>query len=414
MTINRKVLIITYAFFPMNTAGIYRIASFGKHLSSFDWEPIILCPNWTANNTKGKGIRDYDPTLLKKDPCEVVRSPLSVPRQGTLSGWWVRKKWKNADRENLKVGFRPLFESMLNYGRKELTKGGFDIILSSAFPYLTLHLAGILSKEFEIPWVADFRDLCDQGYDLNPKELPRMIQVEKEIAASAAALTTVSEPLAELLKARYDKPVHVVLNGFNPDDYQMEAVPLSAKFIISYCGVFGPGRDPLPVFDALDYAAKKGKNGLNDLEIRFYGISATKLGRLVWNRPCKKHVKAMGYVEREKILAIQKSSDALLLMSHSTGVGIMTSKIFEYLGSGRPILSIPGDKGVTDALLKETGAGYIADTPEKFMALLDTWLKEWRKNGKLEHRRDEAAVRKYTRKAQASNLAQVLNSVVSG
>jgi glycosyltransferase involved in cell wall biosynthesis len=414
MTINRKVLIITYAFFPMNTAGIYRIASFGKHLSSFGWEPVILCPNWTAENTKGKGIRDYDPTLLGKDPCEVVRAPLSVPRQGTLAGWWVRKKWKHADREDLKVGFRPLFENLLNCGRKALTKGGLDAILSSAFPYSTLHIAGILSEEFKIPWVADFRDLCDQGYDLNPDDLPRMIQAEKEVAASAAALTTVSEPLADLLRSRYDQPVHVVLNGFNPDDYRIEAAPLSDKFIISYCGVFGPGRDPLPVFDALDYAVRKDKNGLNDLEVRFYGISATKLGRLVWNRPCNRHVKAMGYVEREKILVVQKSSDALLLMSHSTGVGIMTSKIFEYLGSGRPILSIPGDEGGTDALLRETNAGYIADTPEKFMVLLDIWLKEWRKNGKIEPERDEAAIRKYTRESQARNLAYVLNSVVSG
>ena len=74
---------------------------------------------------------------------------------------------------------------------------------------------------------------------------------------------------------------------------------------------------------------------------------------------------------------IQIRACNLLHLAHGGQKGIMTGKIFEYLGARRPILFILGDNDCEDALLKEIQAGVICRNTEEAAAQLLRWYRQW-------------------------------------
>ena len=66
------------------------------------------------------------------------------------------------------------------------------------------------------------------------------------------------------------------------------------------------------------------------------------------------------YLPRREVLAIQKDSEALLLLipeSGGRGRAVLSAKVFEYLAAERPILAAVPPDGAAADLLRETGAG---------------------------------------------------------
>jgi hypothetical protein len=72
-----------------------------------------------------------------------------------------------------------------------------------------------------VPWVGELRDLWTDNHYYTFPTWRRVLEtwIERRTLRTAAGLVTVSEPLAQMLRLRYDMPVCVVLNGFDPADY---------------------------------------------------------------------------------------------------------------------------------------------------------------------------------------------------
>jgi glycosyltransferase involved in cell wall biosynthesis len=121
----------------------------------------------------------------------------------------------------------------------------------------------------------------------------------------------------------------------------------------------------------------------------------------------------MGRVSFEDSIKAQQEASAVLLLpiSELQVRGSMTAKIFEYLGSGRPILSVPGDGGVTDAVLEETQAGVIGRTAEQIAEILIEWIDQWERTGKVEYNPRQDKMLFYTRENQTKRLAEILDQI---
>src|SRR5204862_2546476 len=66
------------------------------------------------------------------------------------------------------------------------------------------------------------------------------------------------------------------------------------------------------------------------------------------------------YVPRRRSLALQRDSDALLLLipeAGGRGQGVLSGKVFEYLAAERPILAAVPPDGAAADLIRQTGAG---------------------------------------------------------
>ena len=70
----------------------------------------------------------------------------------------------------------------------------------------------------------------------------------------------------------------------------------------------------------------------------------------------------MPYLPRPEALALQRDSEALLLLipeADGRGRGVLSGKVFEYLAAERPILACVPPDGEAAALLRETDAGVV-------------------------------------------------------
>jgi hypothetical protein len=128
-----------------------------------------------------------------------------------------------------------------------------------------------------------------------------------------------------------------------------------------------------------------------------------------------------GHINRSEALGLLSQADALLLLSvDAPGVqdvfyskGIYPGKTFEYFGARRPILCVPGDRGLLDDLIRKTQTGVVLRTPLEVADHLTQALRDWKAGREFLYRPDEAVVSRYTRRGLASRLAAILDEVVS-
>ncbi|MFH1731614.1 MAG: glycosyltransferase [Planctomycetota bacterium] len=407
----RRVLIISRAYYPHCSPGSHRIAGIAKHLPEFGWTPVIVCPDWTPQNC----FERCDASLQCRDTCEVVRVPYAVHAGYTPAALWHRllnrmHHWSLPHLAPLR-----LLRDLEARAERLLSERTFDAIVASHPPTMALTAAARVSEKSGVPWVADLRDLV-VGRRPTPPLCPlKRLHVRRHAAVrrSARALVTVSPPLAERLAQQHPgTPVDVVCNGFDPDNYADGVEPDGDRFTMAYCGEIMSTESPALLFDALDHILRSGAEKLQRFRLRFYGTTPAKVERHLKGRRCAQLVHVMGRVPFDESIRAQQEANALLVLSCPGTKGILTSKVFEYLGARRPILAVPSDGGVIDLLLEETRAGKIGRTAEEIADILLDWVAEWKENGGPAWHGRAGAVEQYTRRSQAARMAQVLDRAV--
>ena len=298
-----------------------------------------------------------------------------------------------------------------------------DVIFSSSLPNTVHLIANKLSKAFDIPWVADFRDLWTQnpymqrtGMLLSWEE-----HLEQRVLNRADAMITISDGLKEDLESRYQVPVFAIPNGFDPDEVESDGATRSEgiaedRFTLTFTGTIYPGkRDPSPLFEAMLILKDEGRLGDDEMLIRFYGRKQEFIAELLAGRfsGLKNCVELSGAVPREEALQAQRDSTALLLLEwvDPRAQGVYTGKIFEYLAANRPILSIGPEGGVLERLIDNTRTGFQATDPQIIADKLSDWLRTFRENKKIEHDPDLEEIAQYSRKRQTETLAEILLQV---
>lgn len=403
-TVSPTVLIVTDAYYPLTMAGAHRPAKMAKFLSAFGWRPIVLCREWTAANGAG-----YVDSSLGRDVdvCETIR----VPHPG-LSPSIGRRLLRKV--EDLLWPYRApiaLQRAMVRSGCALAASRKIDALWSSFAPGFVHGVASSLARRFEIPWVADFRDLPDQTF--HDYRARRLVAAERRVCAGAGALTVTTPALAEILARRHDVPVHVIANGFDEDDYPSRAPAPRPHFVIAYFGILYPFRDPTPVFAALDALAAASRIELEVVRVRFYGSDAARIQSLAQRFACRDSVEVLPRVGRSAMLELQRDASVLLNLQSSEAGGAVPSKLLEYVGARRPVLNVPGDGGPIDELVRNTRSGITARGREEVAVAIADWFAEWRRCGVTTLDENGETARDYSRRRQAEKLSDVLRSVRS-
>lgn len=400
---SHRVLMIAWHYYPSNTSGAHRPAKFAKYLPEFGWTPTVLCAEVTPDNCQGT----YDPTLVSQGRiCETIRVPYPAPRRRSV-GSVMRRLGRYVVPCRGPLGY---VRRMVRTGVDLVEGRGFDAVWSTAPPCLTHYVAGRVVSRRPLPWVADFRDLQDQSSsDLLAK---REASYELKVSAAANDYVVVSRPLAKGLATRSAKQVHVIHNGFDPADYTEARVAPSEKFVIAYMGILHAYMDPRPLMEALDRLAEVGEIDLEDVEITFHGASPEHVKSLAQGYRSAGVIACHERVPFAEMVRVQKRATVLLVLSCRESPGIMTGKIFGYLGAERPVLDIPGG-GVTTELLEETGVGQSASTPEQVAQVLRHWYREWKQTGSVAWKGRRDRVERYSWREHARRLAEVLDSCLS-
>jgi hypothetical protein len=257
-------------------------------------------------------------------------------------------------------------------GRILLKKWPVDIIYASAMPYTSFLIAKKLSDEFNIPWIAEFRDLWSDNHYREFGPLRNYIDSKMEncVLKSSSGIVTVSEPMAKVLKNKHNKLCESITNGFDHEDYKPNDFLDDKKAIrIIYTGnIYPQKRDPSVLFCAI--------NKLNELKkyikVDFFGSSIDFVYDIADRFDCRDVVSVSSPVPYNDSLDLQKKADLLLLLlwNDKRENGVFTGKFFEYIGSGRPIIAIGSSENVASKVILEKKIGFVSLDPEEIAEIL--------------------------------------------
>lgn len=416
-----RILLITFYFPPYNTIGSIRTGKFAKYLHSNGHDVRVL----TAKSLPLPDDLTLEVTvdLVKSSqwvnvnclPELAAGGRKSVSVKGYASGSTIISKLGRCYKELINfpdeaVGWIPFGYSS---GKKTISDWKPDLIYASATPYSSLIIGDLLSRRYCIPWIAEFRDLWSGNQTHHHTVIRNWFEsrLEKSVVKTASAIVTVSQPLADTLKSKYSQPVHVVQNGFDPDDFPADFPEKSEEhsaLLISYTGLMVKDyRDPSPLFQAVSDLGEVGKQ----ITINFYGRYSALALPIAEKYQLSGQVYAYPSVSNKESLRIQIESDVLLhlLWNDIDQPGVLTGKLYEYLGARRPILAVGKYHHQDEAaqLIVSRGAGLATNDPNVIKQKLIDWMNEKRQNGFI-RQLPESVHQGLTRADQFKQLEKIL------
>ena len=426
---DNKVLIVSYFYPPHISPGAIRASKYAKYLPEYDWTPLVL----TADKN------DY----VSGMPLEIPPDSLFRTRQFDING--IAKKFVSnngsrieevrANRKSLKSRFislgRNVYASIVNFpdgqigwypyarleGLRIIRNEKPRIIFSTSSPTTDHLIAYRLKRKTGLPWVAELRDLWTQNHNYQRARPLCYLEMglEKHVLNAADAVVTVSESWAEELRKRIRVPVRVISNGFDSSDYPSR-VPLAKPFTISYTGILYAGnQDPAPLFDAIAAMHRKGLISPRKVHLRFIGRYVDSVLDIAKQRGISEYLEIRETISREEALRLQAESALLLVLSWNgpQRVGWIGLKLYEYFGSGRPVLAIgPKDCG-SSVLTAQLNAGFIAENAQQVESILLNALTEFENTGDVSFSPDVEGLRRFERRNLTGELAAILDRVIN-
>lgn len=411
----KKLLVLAYRFPPFAGTSATRVACFAKYLADYGWEPSVITADWRADNCEQFDLL-YGERLKK---WVVARVPVRDIRRMPAVGKLPHQKLVQAiKREVAKYqNTRDWVGNVKKVVPDVMSEHGpFDAIFATAPPWSVLEAAAWVADKYQLPWIADFRDIFEETV---PEYLWRFqARRERSWLRNCEGIVTVSEPLAEKLRLRHRQSVGVVQNGYDPEEYEEAKKNLEPNdtrvFRIVYTGMLYPlghpaRESPRVLLAALDSLAEAGQVDLNDFEIDLIGTPKSKVLPHLKGFRSASRVNIIEWVDRQEAYRRQVSATLLLLLGSSQMAGIMTAKVFEYLASGRPILMVPSNKDSLDELLKSSGAGWAVSTEQECVGVIRKLYSEWQSSSRLPDVPSEGAVLQYSRRVQTGQLSTLIN-----
>jgi len=421
---SRKLLMLAFFFPPLGGAGCQRPLKFVKYLPQFGWKTVVV-------TSESRDYHIVDTGLM----AQLTGAPYHLVRTRTLEltavyQWlykmrlnplahWLRQRELQFNMPDRRIGWLPAAYAA---GLQAIHQRRPQAILSSSAPFTSHLVALLLKQKTGLPWVADFRDEWTDTPYFHYSRFARAINrwMEKQVLQRADCIVSVNEEITRLLAAKRPAGERVkfctIPNGFDSDDIHRATAgvrPARDKFVLTHLGSFYASRTPDDFLAALSQLLESGELPREELEVRFVGspadatqVTALKLQDCVRN--------AIGFVAHDHALQHGAEAAVLVLIVHrQAGMRATTSKLFEYLALGRPILGIGAKDTDCGEIIERTRTGINvaygdrAGIAEAIRRLHAIW-----KQGETGFQPDWDAIHRYDRRSAARALSQSLDALV--
>jgi glycosyltransferase involved in cell wall biosynthesis len=261
-------------------------------------------------------------------------------------------------------GYRGFYRPACEHAEALIRRHRPDLLFTMSSPYTALRIGHALKARTGIPWVADLRDLWLDNHFGYPYSAPRRLLdawLEARWLASADCVTTATRGLAAALRARHPRTrVECVYNGFGEPDGASVPAPASegGAFRIVFTGKLyeDPRHSVQPLLQALQLLRSR-PGGLQDLTVEFVGVVNREFHEALRTADLDRVVRWTGLVGPSEAIRKQRAADLLLVLIPEDQVVSVPTKLFDYLGTGRPVLLIGPPQGEAAGILRSVGAG---------------------------------------------------------
>jgi len=401
-----NVLVVAYYFPPMGLSGVQRTMKFVKYLPEFGWRPIVLTAGEMPYYATDESLmQELDP-LVDTDYVRIVRTEESGAPASILAkkeGAALKlpsARYQRIRSKLLQTIYQP--DSRIKWKTPALEMADrifaeerIDAIYATAPPYTDFLIARELSKRHNVPFLMDYRDAWVGNPALNfyatPFHKAYARKLEDECLRGSSAITVISRTMKEVLLRDYPflshEDVTILPHGYDPEDLVAAASHVDRfrkpeKFRMTYGGAFYvgyPGRSPVPMLEAVKRAIETEPQLENDLEMVFAGIVHKDYARSIEKMGLNHLVTAMGYLPHREEVALLLASDVLWMIASDPFS--TPGKLYEYLGTHKPILGLVMPGGHAEKILKDYGAA-VTVAPKDVDAIADAILDlyhRWKK-----------------------------------
>lgn len=375
-----KILLLTHYFPPVRSIATHRPYSWARTWAEAGHEVHVVTPSKYSFDAPFEldlpcdGFTVHTVPYLGRAPVGDVSAPIDDTRQstvnpGSLPLWYRIKRFTRPLRQYLGwlADIRTLSTPSLVKKCLTLTaEKQFDIIVSTFGPASATIAASIVARRTGIRWVADYRDLWTGSYIERSSWLTDITGgwFERRIIAPAELLVTVSDGLAERLRARHSKPCVVSMFGYLEYDTFFPLKEMSwsdDKLHFVYTGRVYPANQGMEaLFAGIAKALAARPDLARIVAVDFFGPEQDFLAHLQRRYSTSEIVRLHGECSHGDARARQDKADALMFFDwldpHSPGV--LTGKLFEYLHAGKRILVVrPSSASEAVALIERVGSG---------------------------------------------------------
>lgn len=360
-------------------------------------------------------------------------------RRTDPSGWRERKRTRDAtsSRDGALPGrsyvARPLrrfVRSLLQPDEMVLSAGSFGraayaecrrlqelgrsvLVLASGPPWSTMLVGRRIARRCMVPLVLDFQDLWASNPVVRRPFLWRMLARELERRCVAAARGTVfvnrevGNDLMDWHPELQSRPHTVAPIGFRGDVPVSLAVRPASELRIGHFGSLYGDRSFRALLEAGDRLRVSGRRVVlhwfgvmhDESPDRARMIGAIDSGLLVMH----------GAVPRDEALQLMRECDLLLTVPSPSYPQELTTKLYDYLEAGRPILALAQPGSLLDRLVRESDVGraFAPGDSDGVQAFIETCLATG-----MTFRPIRAALAPHGLLAGASGVAGLLNQLL--
>ena len=408
-----KVVLILCDLFP--PAFGPRMGYLCKYLKIKGWHPVVITED-VNENTYSFLCNEVDATYIRYYKKTGLTGKISW-------GWTFIRDSLFGYKDNL----------MYREALHKMKKHPFDLILCSTYRTFPMKAAWRLSRKSGLPLVVDLRDIIEQyaGNEFITHSIPKIFGIDKVISShfkkrnlktrnkilrEAACVTTISPWHVSVLSA-YNKNTKLIYNGYDPEFF-FPAHKTASQFFITYTGrlLSIAMRNPDLLFRAMERLANERTITPDMFRVRWF---VDEKSRQIIEQETKKYsgvaifMDYPDYIPASDIPRTLNESEIILVLTNKSDAngpkGVMTTKFFESLAVGKPILCVRGDERCLEEAINRTRSGLAAHNVDEVYDFIKYHYSRWKAGMPYRDNSDKEEISKFSREAQALQFIEIFD-----
>ncbi|WP_026968968.1 hypothetical protein [Algoriphagus terrigena] len=376
----KKIILVSFYFSPCTLTPAQRITFWAENFHRFGYYPIVVTRAWNKDlkthlDTKvpfEKEIEvqkfpNFEVHYLPFKPGILDRSFRKFG-EGKLRPFFLLTKLLDVMMAQFTLAFTS-YSNFLPHLHKLIQKENPEKMLISGAPFYLFRLGYSLRRIFGISWIADYRDdwstnelQMEKGGGSIRKWVAKIeSKYEEKWVGTADSIISVSDPYTKRICDFLRKPGITIQNGFEESLLDLTEVALYRQFTVIYSGVLYPSQELSFIIEVLNRCNEAG----SPFRLVFLGAGFDPKEKVRIESLVPKHltpwVEVTARFPRQEAIQRLRKAHVLLGMAYGKMKGIPSSKLYEYLALGKPILLCPSDGDVMESMVMEAGIGFVAN-----------------------------------------------------
>ena len=431
MSFKRKhIVIIAQKFPPHSNVGGRRPYFFSKYLTELGYKVSVITGNYPI---KENMIWETDLSFLKiiKLDSETLTAE-EKDFKNFLYYFLKNSRHSILNRISWKIGelFLQLdFNDRLDFNEYKLAKelGKIDYVVATGGPWSMFEYGVRLKSASNAKLILDYRDpwnvvnkdvylesLNNKGFGSVFIKKKQLSLERKYLEVSSAVITVSSSISLNCKKILGRNNIHTIYNGFD----QLEKVNnntniINKYFNVNYIGHLRKEQNVGLLIDSIKEILIRHPELEKKIKINLIGglISPSSVIKLITESSIKSIFNITSFVPKEEALSFLNSAQLLLQFSYKNKKGIVSSKIFQYINSEKPILLVSNNEDIMEKIIRETNTGEICKTPDKIADYILNSYSKWENNITLEREVNKEKLNFYSFKTQVDLLNKIISDL---